>query len=414
MRELPMIELPAYVQNLNQDDFYYELPEERIAKFPLKERDQSKLLFYKHGELAHHRFYNLPELLPQNSLLFFNNTRVIPARLFFKKPTGAYIEIFLLHPLSPSGILPLVMQTEGRCEWKCMIGNLKKWTESLPLVLELEVQQEPVTLTAELTDRENMHVRLSWNKSIRFIEVLKACGEIPLPPYINRKAEKEDAERYQTVYSHKEGAVAAPTAGLHFTEKVLDNLKKAGHCTDYLTLHVSAGTFQPIKSKKVIEHNMHSEQVVVSKENIENILKNINNIIAVGTTSLRTLESLYWFGVQIIKNNNKVFKVEKLIPYRFKDEDLPSLEEGLTAIIRLMSEQGLHELIGETEIFIVPGYKFKVCNGLVTNFHLPGSTLILLIAAFTGQAWKNIYKEALEHDYRFLSYGDSSLLLGSQ
>lgn len=406
-----MRELPEYVQDLNQDDYYYELPEEKIAKFPLKERDQSKLLFYSKSNLKHFSFYNLPELLPQNSLLFFNNTRVIPARLFFQKPTGAYIEIFLLHPIAPSVILPVVMQAEYKCEWKCMIGNLKKWPEDIPLQLEIEVNQEKVTLTAELTDRENMHVRLTWNKPFRFIDVLKAFGEIPLPPYINRKVEKEDAERYQTVYSNKEGAVAAPTAGLHFTEKVLKKIKDLGHSIDYLTLHVSAGTFQPIKSKKVIEHNMHSEQVVVSKGNIENILKNCNNIIAVGTTSLRTLESLYWYGVQILKKNNKVFKIEKLFPYYYSEKELPTVEQSFKAILNVISEENIEELIGETEIFIVPGYQFKVCKGLVTNFHLPGSTLILLIAAFTGQNWKRIYEEALDHDYRFLSYGDSSLLL---
>ncbi|WP_258105553.1 S-adenosylmethionine:tRNA ribosyltransferase-isomerase [Marinoscillum sp. MHG1-6] len=389
--------------NIDLAEYTYELPNEKIAKHPLANRSDSKLLHYSKGEVFHQQFRQLPDLLPSSCHLVFNDTKVIPARLIFHKDTGARIEIFLLEPLAPSNIHAEVMATSEGCNWHCMIGNAKKWKIGTELQMSLP---EGVEVTALRKDGEE--VALNWNSQQSFSEIVEAIGNIPLPPYINREVEAEDKPRYQTVYSHHEGAVAAPTAGLHFTEKVIDQLNEKKITTDYLTLHVSAGTFQPIKSSTVEDHPMHREQVIVTRLNIEGILNN-NTIIPVGTTSMRTLESLYWFGVKLKKDPSAEFKIEKLQPYQ--DEQNISKEESLNNVLDYMDRLNVDRIIGHTEIFIFPGYTFRICKGLVTNFHLPGSTLILLVAALVGANWKKIYSEALNNDYRFLSYGDSSLLM---
>ena len=398
--------------NVSLKSYLYELPEERIAKYPLKERDSSKLLIYKDKEIIHEGFGNISQHLPQNATLFFNNTKVIPARLLFQKQTGATIEIFLLHPLKPSTEIVVAMQAKKQAQWKCMVGNLKKWKNKE--ILKRTVQAPlsgsgAITVHAELTDPAQNVITLSWNGEATFAEMVHAFGEVPLPPYLNRKAETSDKDTYQTIYSQNDGAVAAPTAGLHFTPLVMESLKLKDIATEFLTLHVGAGTFQPIKEEQVANHPMHSEQIIVTRENVEAILQ-AKNIVAVGTTSMRTLESLYWFGAALILDKNAAFKIAKLQPYQLPEEELPSKEASMLAIRTFMQAQGLNSLSGATEIFIFPGYKFRICDALITNFHQPGSTLILLVAAFIGPAWRDVYASARNNEYRFLSYGDSSLL----
>lgn len=391
-------------KEINTKEYSYDLPEDRIALHPLLHRDQSKLLVYDSGAISHHQFASLPDLLPKNSILFFNNTKVIPARLLFQKDTGALIEVFLLHPANKNLPLQQVMEATGKSQWVCTIGNSKRWKEGT----SLEANHNGITIQA--SHEGNELVDLSWEPSeLTFAEVINSFGEVPLPPYLNRKPIQEDKERYQTVYSHYEGAVAAPTAGLHFTDEVLSELGKHQVSIEYLTLHVSAGTFQPIKTENALAHVMHAEQMVVSRENIESLLQPNKKVIAVGTTSLRTLESLYWYGVQLIKSGEKEFKIDQNYPYKHTDTSLPSRNEAFQAILGDMATK--KQLVGETSIFIVPGYQFRVCEGLITNFHQPGSTLILLVSAFLGGQWKHLYEQALASDYRFLSYGDSSLLL---
>ncbi|MTI30272.1 S-adenosylmethionine:tRNA ribosyltransferase-isomerase [Xanthovirga aplysinae] len=409
-----MKERKATISPISQKEYLYELPEERIATQALKDRSASKLLFYNKGKIRHEYFKGISDLLPQNSLLVYNNTKVIPARIYFQKATGANIEIFLLQPEAPTKVISLAMEQKEGCMWLTMIGNLRKWKDDDILVRELNIQEKTICLKAKIEDRDRKLVSFEWdNPEISFVEIVQAAGEVPLPPYMNRKPNKADIPRYQTVYSEKEGAVAAPTAGLHFTEEIIKDLKEKDIQTDYLTLHVSAGTFQPIKEENVINHPMHAEQVVVSRENIHNLLQTNRKIIAVGTTSMRTMESLYWYGVKLIKEGDPTFSIEKLIPYAYKEEELPTKEQSLQAILDFMEKEGKSEIMGETRIFIFPGYKFRICEGLITNFHQPESTLILLVAAFVGERWRDIYNEALAQDYRFLSYGDSSLLIPS-
>ena len=433
-------------------DYTYDLPDERIAKFPLSKRDESKLLVYQQGKIIHSIFKNITDYLPKNSLLVFNNTKVIPARIHFQKPTGAIIQLFLLHPIAPTSVINLAMEVSAECVWECMIGNRKRWKKGDILSQIIQVENQEVEVKAEIENEEKNHVKLSWkvinlesltelveegsssknptkgfeplvgsdsHKSqhqtlnneaerrphLKFVDLIQALGQIPLPPYLNREAEASDYETYQTVYSEKKGAVAAPTAGLHFTEEVLQNLDKQGFKQDFVTLHVGAGTFQPIKVENIVEHKMHNEQIVFTRKNIENLLANLGNIIAVGTTSMRTLESIYWLGV-----SNTLF-VEKLYPYQHKPESLPTPEESLKAILKKMDNSGIDEITAETEIFIFPGYQFKICKGIITNYHQPESTLILLIAALIDEDWRKVYHEAMTNNYRFLSYGDSSLLI---
>jgi S-adenosylmethionine:tRNA ribosyltransferase-isomerase len=391
-------------KTLNVSDYTYPLPQERIALFPLEKRDASRLLVYRKGHIEHSRFSSLASHLPSHALLIFNDTRVIPARLYFQKETGATIEIFLLHPVKPSTLLVETMVAQGSSTWECTIGNLKKWSEGNVLTKKIG----DISLNATLIDREKGLVEFSWSAAISFAEVIRLSGETPLPPYLKREAEESDKERYQTVYAHYEGAVAAPTAGLHFTPQVLSEIKEKGIAIDFVTLHVSAGTFQPIKTTTASEHVMHNEQILVKRQTIESLLDEKKFVIPVGTTSMRTLESLYWFGARLLQDGQASFYIRQEDPYQLQHH--PASHQALTAVLNYMDRQQLETLIGETSIYIMPGYDFKVCKALITNFHQPGSTLILLVAAFAGPDWKKIYEEALANNYRFLSYGDSSIL----
>ncbi|MBN7812800.1 S-adenosylmethionine:tRNA ribosyltransferase-isomerase [Algoriphagus sp. H41] len=391
-------------------DYEYTLPESRIAKFPLEKRDSSQVLHYRDGEIRHFHFFDIPELLPADTLLVYNDTKVIPARLIFQRETGARIEIFLLAPTAPTTVIPEIMLAKHPVTWETMIGNAKKWKDGEILQGKVQVGGTEVILSARLVDRDSKQVEFSWSDGkVAFVDLVEASGEIPLPPYLNRKPEAEDRDRYQTVYSKKEGAVAAPTAGLHFTEEVFAQLRNKGIREAQVTLHVSAGTFQPIKVDNVLEHPMHSEQIQISRETILALLQNPGKTVAVGTTSVRTLESLYWYGVKLIEGKGSDFSISKLFAYE-KREKSPSKTESLQAILAFMELEKLDSILGQTEIFIFPGYEFKMIEGLITNFHQPGSTLMLLIATILGEDWKKVYQEALDRDYRFLSYGDSSLL----
>jgi len=398
------------MKNLNLSDYTYQLPDDRIAKHPLSERDNSKLLVYEKGTIKHKDFKAIKDFIPADAALFFNNTKVIPARIYLHKETGALIEVFLLNPIGPSDIMSIVMEERQSVTWKCMVGNFKKWKDSV-LNTSLNIAGVHVNLSATIIDREKRSIQFDWdNTGISFAEIVEHAGQVPLPPYLDRSPEADDKPRYQTVYSEIDGAVAAPTAGLHFTKEVLEDLSIKNIRQDFLTLHVSAGTFQPIKTENVLEHPMHSEQIVATKENIKNILNSSGKTIAVGTTSMRSLESLFWFGARLI-NGNEDFSIQKLEPYQ--RNELPTKEAAFQAILNWMKQLDLNHIVGKTEIFIVPGYQFRVCDGLITNFHQPGSTLMLLVAALVGNDWKKIYEEALSNQYRFLSYGDSSILLPS-
>ncbi len=384
--------------------YQYDLPNDRIAKHPLDQRDASKLLIYKEGEITHKRFSDALDYLPSGSTIFFNNTKVIAARLYFFKPTGAKIEVFLTEPMAPFTDFQQAFGATKSCMWKCIIGNLKKWKDGEVLSMKMDQTH----LTASLEDRGNNLVRFEWEDQVPFLEIVEQAGHVPLPPYLNREEESEDKDRYQTVFSKLEGAVAAPTAGLHFTEEVLKEIDTCGILRDELTLHVSAGTFRPIKTEKFTDHDMHNEKIIIRKQNIENLLAAPGPIFCVGTTALRTLESLYWYAVKLTENPEATFKIEKEDPYL--RPNAPSRSEALQALLEKFDRESVNELHGETEIFVYPGYDIKIVDGLFTNFHMPGSTLILLVAAFVGEDWKKIYDEALDNNYRFLSYGDTSLL----
>ena len=394
------------VKQINISDYNYNLPDERIAKFPLEKRDSSKLLTYVSGNVSTNVFSSLPEILPANSCLVFNNTRVIQARLEFFKSTGSRIEIFCLEPQEPSSY-ELSLSSTQSCVWKCMIGNLKKWKGE---VLKKEVGADNLVLEAERleTNGNTSYIKFSWNNGVSFAEVLDLLGELPIPPYLNRKTQESDKTTYQTVYSKVKGSVAAPTAGLHFTPEVISALHDKGIKTMELTLHVGAGTFQPVKAEEIGGHAMHAEKIEVSKEFIQNLIENLGNVVAVGTTSVRTLESLYYLGVQL-HNGDTSLLVNQWEPY--ESEKVLSARESLEAILNYMQKTQSNILYATTQIMIVPGYKFNIVNVLITNFHQPKSTLLLLLAAFVGEKWRELYKYALENDYRFLSYGDSSVLI---
>jgi len=392
-------------------DYTYILPEERIAKYPLAERDSSKLLCYNYNSVSDNNFRDLPSLLPKDSLLVFNNTKVIRARLFFKKDTGANIEVFCLEPLAPFDFAMNLASGPG-VEWKCLVGNLKKW-KSGEINCSFAHEGNTKTLTAKQVGGEGEAKRIyfSWDdETLSFSEVLQSIGHIPIPPYLNRTDEVSDNIRYQTIYSKTEGSVAAPTAGLHFTEEVFKELERTGISKAEVTLHVSAGTFKPVKSEKIADHEMHVEHFIINRKTVLKLLE--KRIIAVGTTSVRTLESVYWLGVAILSGDvsqSDDLKVTQWQPYE-KSSDIPA-DQSLLAVVGLMNKIGVDSLSVETGIIIVPGYKFRLVRGLVTNFHQPGSTLLLLVAAFIGDKWIEIYAHALESGYRFLSYGDSMLLL---
>ena len=386
---------PVYIA-----DYNYPLPDERIAKYPLPERDHSKLLVYRDGEVDEDRFYNIGDYIAPHALLIYNNTRVIQARLEFHKPSGARIEVFCLEPLAPHDYQLSLGSTTG-CTWKCMVGNAKKWHEE---AVELKAGNFTLRAYKEQVLGNTFAVRFEWSEqNVSFAEILDAAGELPIPPYLNRKTEESDLRTYQTVYSRIKGSVAAPTAGLHFTDKVLKDLRARGIETDEVTLHVGAGTFLPVKTEDANEHVMHTEIIAVPRETIAHIQARLGHIVAVGTTSMRTLESLYFIGCH--PENTTVSQFE---PYE-KDYTL-SVYDALQAILDYLDATGQQMLHAETQIMIKPGYAFRIVDQLITNFHQPQSTLLLLVSAFVGGDWKTIYHYALSHDFRFLSYGDSSIL----
>lgn len=401
-------------QDIQIDSYNYDLPDERIAKYPLAERDQSKLLIYNGKEIIDSRFDQLYNHIPSSSLMVFNNTKVIQARLHFQKVTGASIEVFCLEPFHPKDYVQNFQQRQ-KCSWHCLIGNLKKWKEG-KLSKILIIEGKEVILNAErIESYSNSHIiEFTWdNQTISFAELLEAIGELPIPPYLNRQTEEKDLSSYQTVYSKIKGSVAAPTAGLHFTEKVFKSLKEKGIETDEVTLHVGAGTFRPVKSEKIGGHEMHSEFISVTKKTIQHILGELGNnkIIAVGTTSVRTIESLYYIGELLENKNHTNLNVSQWQPYSSTSNQLSS-QQALDNIINYLEENDLDSIMANTQIIIAPGYKFKIVDGIVTNFHQPQSTLLLLVSAFVSDnRWQEIYKYALDNEYRFLSYGDSSLLL---
>lgn len=402
------------LDDLSLRQFQYALPDDRIARFPLAQRDASKLLVYRAGSVAHARFSDLPDLLPADSFLVFNNTKVIPARLHFSRATGAAIELFLLNPVPADRPMIQALADTGTTVWQGMIGNRKRWKpgETLTATLPASDGQPNVVISADWHDPAQSTVQLRWTPAdLTFAEVIQRAGEIPLPPYLKRDATDADRQTYQTVYSEKEGAVAAPTAGLHFTPAVFEALVRRGIAHDYLTLHVGAGTFQPIKTDNVRAHPMHTEQVVYSRENIEQLLRHAGRVIPVGTTSMRALESLYWMGVRLLRSEYSPFVLDQHYAYALPASEQPATESALKAVLRYLTDHKLETVTAQTSIYITPGYRFRLCRGIVTNFHQPGSTLILLIAALIGNDWRSVYEQALQHDYRFLSYGDSSLLL---
>jgi S-adenosylmethionine:tRNA ribosyltransferase-isomerase len=396
-------------KHIKISDYNYPLPDERIAKFPLPVRDQSKLLVYQHGKISETIFTSLPDYLEPGMLMIFNNTKVIQARLHFRKETGALIEIFCLEPIQPNDF-----QQTSHSAWLCMIGNLKKWKEGA-LHKEMTVKGKTITLTAQ---RGACHGTSHWvdftwdNPEVTFADILEVFGELPIPPYLNRETQESDKETYQTVYSKIKGSVAAPTAGLHFTERVLSALKDKGVDLEEVTLHVGAGTFKPVKSEEIEGHEMHTEYISVNKTTIEKLIAHHGEAVAVGTTSVRTLESLYYIGVTISQNpdaSQEDLHVKQWQPY----ESTPTLRttEALQCILDYMNRHGLDALHTSTQIIIAPGYEYKIVKRMVTNFHQPQSTLLLLVSAFVKGDWRNIYDYALSHDFRFLSYGDSSLLI---
>lgn len=398
------------IPEIHIEDYNYQLPDERIAKYPLSSRDSSKLLVYKDSVPQEYAFKEIAGILPSDSLMVFNDTKVVPARLHFQRSTGAHIEIFCLEPISPEEYVSMFAVTE-RCRWKCIVGNVKRWkNDTLTLYNPLNDKEiDSMNLCADLVERtgETSIVEFTWKSDAPFSKVLEVCGNIPIPPYLNRETEEVDHDRYQTLYARFRGSVAAPTAGLHFTEEVLNSIREQNIDTETVCLHVGAGTFLPVKSSLVSEHPMHREPFVVTLDLIEKLIAHSGKLIAVGTTSVRTLESLYYVGVSCIENGCPE-DVSQWAPY--SREYAYSTEESLSAIVRYMKARDLKELKVGTRIIIVPGFRFRVVDVLVTNFHQPQSTLLLLISAFVGGDWKSIYDFALEHDFRFLSYGDSSVL----
>lgn len=398
------------IPQIRIEEFDYNLPDERIAKYPLEKRDASKLLMYREGKVSEYQFSTLPQLLPEDSIMVFNDTKVVPARLHFQRESGAHIEIFCLEPVSPEEYVSMFAVTDS-CRWKCIVGNVKRWkNDTLSLYNPGNAREiSEMDLRADLVERcgETSIVEFKWSNGASFSMVLEVCGSVPIPPYLNRETEDVDLERYQTLYARYRGSVAAPTAGLHFTESVLDAIRNRNISTDTVCLHVGAGTFLPVKSSLVSEHTMHREPFVVTLALLERILASEGDVIAVGTTSVRTLESLYYIGVSCIEKGMPC-DVGQWDPYSREYEY--STEESIKAIISYLKENGLDELKLGTRIIIVPGFRFRIVDVLVTNFHQPQSTLLLLISAFVDGEWKSIYDYALENGFRFLSYGDSSVL----
>ena len=425
------------IKEIHISEYNYELADERIAKFPKAERDHSKLLIYNHGEVGEDVFYNLPKYLPKGALMVMNNTKVIQARLHFRKSTGALIEIFLLEPALPADYEQM-FQTTGHCEWLCLVGNLKKWKEGA-LSNGFEASDERLEIKATRMGEQGTSQRIAfdWTGNMSFAEVIDYLGELPIPPYLNRETQESDKTTYQTVYSKIKGSVAAPTAGLHFTDKVLADLEAHGIEREELTLHVGAGTFKPVKSETIGQHEMHTETVAVKRQTIEKLLAHDAQAIAVGTTSVRTLESLYYMGLKVMRNpaiKEEELHVMQWEPYECgvsseecgvcSEESLTKVQsdqrssggvrsasDSLKALLDWMDRNGLKTLHSSTQIIIAPGYEYKIVKMLITNFHQPQSTLLLLVSAFVKGNWRKIYDYALSHEFRFLSYGDSSLLI---
>lgn len=401
-------------QQIRIEEYDYPLPDERIAKFPLAKRDESKLLLYKDGQVSESVFKHIADYLPAGSLLVYNNTRVIQARLLFQKATGARIEVFCLEPAEPHDYALIFQQTE-RCSWICLVGNLKKWKDGL-LTKKVAIQGEEVILSAEKKEShgDSHRIEFTWNNpKYTFADLLDAAGVLPIPPYLHRETEKSDLVTYQTVYSKIKGSVAAPTAGLHFTPEVLADVDAHGIGREEVTLHVGAGTFKPVKSETIEGHEMHTEFISVRRSSIERIQKNLGKIIAVGTTSVRTLETLYYIGVKLTSHpdaTSEELVVNQWMPYEAENNRIP-VAEALQHILDYLDRHQADKLVTATQIIIAPGYEFKIVRGIITNFHQPKSTLLLLISAFVKGNWRTIYDYALSHDFRFLSYGDSSLLL---
>ena len=402
-------------RHIQISDYNYALPDERIAKYPLPQRDHSKLLLYRQGEVSDDVFYNLPGHLPQGALMVFNNTRVIQARMHFRKSTGALIEIFLLEPACPADYEQM-FQTRGRCSWLCLVGNLKKWKEGT-LTRTLNVEHGALNITATRKGEQGTShlIEFEWdNSQVSFAELIDAAGELPIPPYLNRDTEESDKTTYQTVYSKIKGSVAAPTAGLHFTPEVLAAIDARGIDREEVTLHVGAGTFKPVKSAEIADHEMHTEYIAVHRQTLEKLLAHQCQAIAVGTTSVRTLESLYYMGLKALDNpdiDEEQLHVAQWEPYEEVKGKREEVKAALQALLTWMDRRALTVLHSSTQMIIAPGYDYKIVKMLVTNFHQPQSTLLLLVSAFVHGDWRRIYDYALTHDFRFLSYGDSSLLI---
>jgi len=407
-------------KQIHISDYSYELPDERIAKFPIAERDHSKLLIYNKGEVGEDVFYHLPHYLPKGALMVMNNTKVIQARLHFRKETGASIEVFLLEPYAPADYEQMFQQQE-RCSWLCLVGNQKKWKAGTMLECQCSIKGTPCTIKATRVGEHGTSqlVEFEWTGGVSFAEVLDAAGELPIPPYLNRATQESDKTTYQTVYSKIKGSVAAPTAGLHFTQRVLSDIDAHQIEREEVTLHVGAGTFRPVKSETIGEHPMHTEYIAVRRQTIERLIAHHGEAIAVGTTSVRTLESLYYMGLKVLDNpdlTEEQLHVNQWEPYETADgsserSDVPASVAALQALLDWMDRHQLSVLHSSTQIIIAPGYDYKVVKMLVTNFHQPQSTLLLLVSAFVHGDWRKIYDYALAHEFRFLSYGDSSLLI---
>lgn len=403
-------------KHIRIQDYNYDLPDERIAKFPLSQRDHSKLLVYD-GNIQESHFYNLPDFLPRGEMMVFNNTKVIQARLRFQKDTGAQIEVFCLEPYLPAEYQENFI-AKGCCQWLCMIGNLKKWKNQsklrLPLINKNDDSSSELELSAEYKAQYGTShiIEFTWDGDYTFAEILDMAGELPIPPYLNRRTQESDKKTYQTIYSKIKGSVAAPTAGLHFTERVLQDVDATGIDREEVTLHVGAGTFKPVKSKEIEGHEMHSEYIVVSRQTIEKLIQHGGKAIAVGTTSVRTLESLYYIGKKIQKSNSEEeidLHVQQWEPYNDNDNNDDTVEV-LKCILHYLDKHHLPAIHTSTQIIIAPGYKYHIVKWIVTNFHQPQSTLLLLVSAFIGEEWRTLYEYALAHDFRFLSYGDSMFL----
>lgn len=403
------------VTQLNIEDFSYSLPDHRIARYPLPRRDHSKLLITKKGHISEDVFYRIGSHLPENAFLVSNETRVIQARLFFKKSSGALIELLCLEPVGEISDLQMAFSRPSPVVWKCLVGNAKRW-KNVPLQQEVMLGDTKVLFAARLLEKKADHalIEFSWDEpAFSFAEILSAIGKVPLPPYLNRPAETSDKENYQTVYAKYNGSVAAPTAGLHFTRELIESLEKRGVVFGHVTLHVGAGTFRPVSSETIGAHEMHDEKIIVSKAFLNQILAALDTpIISVGTTSMRTIESLYWLGCLLSRDKSaRTLQLPQWTPYQKISEKPLSARESLLHVLDYLDIHQKEVLTASTSLLIAPGYEFKIVNGLITNFHQPKSTLLLLVAALIGEQWKRAYQYALEHDFRFLSYGDSCLFL---